>query len=396
MNRIIWSAIIFIFICIGFLLQKHCATEDAEHFTVQVGIEDQIMSLYSELLQRSPSSVELITATRDITSGKLTIDGLRQRLLDSDEYARIVKLQSNSLTPELPKIIADKDLLQRIITIYREEMKLPVPNDAILPLKDIYVWLNYNEYAFRAFLRDKDYPNFENDIIRNDTLDSVVLKDTFTKTFDSKTLEEKGVVIAETMAKEKAALAANTVGATSIAANAAAIGANGTVSGVSPQDSTARTVVDKDSDMTPMVNGIMTNADRIFNKDQYGRLLDIQLEEGRIPVQTHYGQMALRPDMSWTVPQHPPPVCTTLGQRPLVQPVMTNSPLLLGTSLEDAEDTEVGSIMPKFEYKEYVPIMVQKEAPATAASTPAATAAATPAAASATPTATATPVSASA
>jgi hypothetical protein len=366
MNRIIWSVIIFIFICVGFMLQKYCAWDDAEHFTVQMGLEEEIMSLYSEILQRSPSSVELISASRDISSGKLTTDGLRQRLMDSDEYARIIKLQSNSLTPELPKIIADKELLHKIIAIYREEKKLPVPNEAILPLKDVYIWLNYNEYAFRAFLQDTAYPNFESDVLRNDTLDAVILKEMVEKTFEKKDLEEAGVAIAETIAKQKAALTASNLDGSGIATSAGTVG-DGGVSGVSSQDSTMRTVVDQDSDMTPMVNGIMTNADRIFNKDQYGRLLDLQIEEGRIPVQLHYGQMALRPDMSWSVPQRPAPVCTTLGQKPLVQPVMTNSPLLLGTSLDDAEDTEVGSIMPKFEFKEYVPIMIQKTDPVTSA-----------------------------
>lgn len=362
MNIIVWSTIIFIFICAGFLIQRYCIMEDAEHFTVQIGLEEEIMSLYNDILQRSPSSVELITASRDIAAGKLTLDGLRQRLLDSDEYGRIIKLQSNSLTPELPKIIADKELLQKIIAIYREEKKLPVPNEAVLPLKDVYIWLNYNEYAFRAFLRDSAYPNFEKDILRNDTLNADTLKEMVEKTFEKKELESEGVVIAETIAKEKAAIAATTASGLATTAGSA----SGGVAGTSSQDSTTRTINDQDSDMTPMVNGIMTNADKIFNKDEYARMLDRQVEEGRIPVQLHYGQMALRPDMSWSVPQRPPPVCTTLGQKPLIQPVMTNSPLLLGTSLEDSEDTEVGSIMPKFEYKEYVPIMLQKEEPPTA------------------------------
>ena len=355
MNRIIWSVVIFIFICIGYVLVKKCSPEEAEHFAVQVGLEDEIIQLYSDLLERSPSADELITNSRDISDGKLTLDGLRQRILDSDEYSQLVKLQSNSLTPELPKIIADKALLQKIVSIYREERKSDPPNNAILPLRDVYIWLNYNEYAFRAFLRNKAYANFENDILRNDTLDEVALQAMIEKTFDKKELETEGVAIAETMAKQKAAAGGN-------GTNGCASG-SGAVSGTSPTCTNARTVNDKDSDMTPMVNGIMNNADRIFNKDEYARMLDRQVQEERIPVQLHYGQMVLRPDMSWSVPQYPPPVCTTLGKKPLVQPVMTNSPLLLGTSLEDSQDTEVGSIMPKFEYKEYVPIMVQSEAP---------------------------------
>lgn len=361
MNIIIWSIIIFIFVCVGYIIQKQCAMSEAEHFAVHIGLEEQIMGLYDEILQRSPSSTELISSARDIGEGKLTIDGLRQRLLDSDEYNRSIKLQSNSLTPELPKIIADKDLLQKIIAIYEDEKKTKIPNDAILPLKDVYIWLNYNEYALRALLRDKAYANFEADVLRNDMLDAAVLQEMLQKTFNQEDLEAVGVTIAEQIARDNSTATATAAAAAGAASSASAATSTGCVSGVCAQDSTQRTLGDKDSDMTPMVNGIMSNADRIFNKDEYARMLDRQLEEGRIPVQMHYGQMALRPDMSWSVPQRQAPVCTTLGQKPLVQPVMTNSPLLLGTILEDAEDTEVGSIMPKFEYKEYVPITIQKE-----------------------------------
>ena len=75
----------------------------------------------------------------------------------------------------------------------------------------------------------------------------------------------------------------------------------------------------------------------------------------RIPVHKH--DMVLIPEFAWSVPQERPQVCTTLGQKQLIQPVFTNSSLLLGTPLgEAAQDTQVGSIMPKFEYKEYITI----------------------------------------
>lgn len=73
---------------------------------------------------------------------------------------------------------------------------------------------------------------------------------------------------------------------------------------------------------------------------------------GKIP--THRGDMVLLPEMAWSVPMKQPPVCTTFGQKQLVQPLYQNSKDLLGTPIN--EDTSVGTIMPKFEYKEYVNI----------------------------------------
>jgi hypothetical protein len=71
-------------------------------------------------------------------------------------------------------------------------------------------------------------------------------------------------------------------------------------------------------------------------------------------VPTHKNDMVLLPEMAWSVPMKRPPVCTTLGQEPLIQPLYDNSKLLLGTPLN--EDTSVGTIMPEFQYKEYVTI----------------------------------------
>ena len=55
------------------------------------------------------------------------------------------------------------------------------------------------------------------------------------------------------------------------------------------------------------------------------------------------------------MPQFRPNICTSLNQPQLTQPVFTESKLLFqGTSLDQAfEETQVGSIMPKFEYREY-------------------------------------------
>lgn len=360
MNVLIWSVFIFIFICFAWYVYRFVEKEDQkEHFTngssVSLGLEESIIQIYNDVLHREPSASELIQNTRDLNGKKITLEGLRQRLMDSEEYIRLIKLQSNSLTPELPKVIADRSLIQLIRKIYQEERNTPIPEEMILPLKDTYIWLNYNEYAFRAFLRNKDYATFEEDAQRTAQLDQESLVILLEKSFEKETLTTQGVTIAEEMKKEGKPVNENVVTSNSSGSSSTV---HGTISasGVS----TARTLNDMDSDMTPMVDRIMLNAKSVFNKDEAAKMLTQRFHETQLPVQTHYGQMVLRADQSWTVPQRPPPVCTTLGQKPMIMPMMNNSKLLLGTSLEDSVDTEVGSIMPKFEYKEYVPLMVME------------------------------------
>jgi hypothetical protein len=64
---------------------------------------------------------------------------------------------------------------------------------------------------------------------------------------------------------------------------------------------------------------------------------------------------------SYVLPSgYKPPICTSIGQAPLTQPTFTQSKLLFqGTDLNTAfNDTQVGSIMPKFIYKEYTDVKV--------------------------------------
>ena len=60
--------------------------------------------------------------------------------------------------------------------------------------------------------------------------------------------------------------------------------------------------------------------------------------------------MVLLPDQKWSVPQERPEVCRMSGEfsyKPSIEQTA-----LIGTLLEDAKDTRVGTIMPSFEFKE--------------------------------------------
>jgi hypothetical protein len=102
-----------------------------------------------------------------------------------------------------------------------------------------------------------------------------------------------------------------------------------------------------------MLESIQKSCANIFDKDLEAQCLD---KNAKSIILTHHGDMVLRPEYAWSVPQQRPPVCTTFGQPSLVQPVMVSSSLLLGTPLEEAEKTQVGSIMPKFQYTEYISV----------------------------------------
>lgn len=65
-----------------------------------------------------------------------------------------------------------------------------------------------------------------------------------------------------------------------------------------------------------------------------------------------YDDMVLRHDQLWKMPERRPPVCKMDSKKKCsVNPVEVQS-ALIGTLLNDASDTSVGSILPKFHFKE--------------------------------------------
>lgn len=65
-----------------------------------------------------------------------------------------------------------------------------------------------------------------------------------------------------------------------------------------------------------------------------------------------YDDMVLRHDQLWKMPERRPPVCKMGSKKKCsVNPIEVQSSLL-GTLLEDSKNTKVGSILPKFSYKE--------------------------------------------
>jgi hypothetical protein len=72
----------------------------------------------------------------------------------------------------------------------------------------------------------------------------------------------------------------------------------------------------------------------------------------------HEGQMVLRPEFAWSVPQQRPPVCIPVGKTYDPSPLMVVPGNLVGTPLAEAADTAVGSMLPNFEFKPYVDVPV--------------------------------------
>lgn len=131
----------------------------------QNNIEYQIISLYKSVLDRNPTPSELYKHTKMFMAKEVDIDILRINLVNSIEYRRNTKLQSNDVSSDMEYGIAKEDLIQYIAKLYFIELGKEVHRGMLMPLKDIWVYLQGNEFLFRAFLIHDNYPMFEKDVM---------------------------------------------------------------------------------------------------------------------------------------------------------------------------------------------------------------------------------------
>ena len=439
---------------------------------------DKIIGLYRDILHRDPISKEISSDMSDLGDGTLTMDRLRQKLYTSDEYQRQMKLQMADLTPELPRILADRDLMNHISDMYLQDRGAAPDTKILPPLRDMYIYLGYSDDTFHAFLQDPNYGQWETDVLsqRQMTRESVLaafeadmnlpnIRAAAQKIKAARLAAAAGSAGAGAVAGKgtsagtgagavagtaTAALTAETGGVGAIASSSAAAVIEGkspvaaiyqatsasmagpakmyktvsslstgsgsaaagvpavagsaaagvpavagsaaagvpavagagaasaaspaaagvpAVAGVGAATATAPATVPvaskvaasarqpdlPDTDSSSMIAGILMRG--ACSPDHASIAIPTRVFE---PAGSkHPEDMVLRPEFAWAIPQPQPPVCYSLGQKPIVQPLMNSSRLLLGTPLDDANDTQVGSILPKFEFKPYIDLAVE-------------------------------------
>jgi len=308
--------------------------------------DNGILEVYQEVLGRQPSPTELGTQRNAIATGQKSVAGLRRELRDSDEYVRTLKLQSNAMAPELPKLINDRDILDLITYMYRLERKKEIPRNMLLPLRDTYAYYNYDNARFRAFLRLKKYPLLEEAVRRDPTFDRDDLIEWLDENVDQKELD----ALTKQIRKEMEDAAGKGSGSN---ASSACLSGMGTGWASADHAGCGTMTAEEAARLMDLLQRSCTA------KGQSGGACSAEAaasptEKMYLP---HEGDMVLRPEYEWSVPQRHPPICTRVGSETPVAPTMTNSKLgWFGTPLDEAADTAVGSILPKFDYKPYIDV----------------------------------------
>lgn len=347
--------------------------------------EYEIIDIYKKILDRAPNIEEL----------KLKVfqskEDLTEELYNSYEYEKLTKVQDNLAEGGIESSIAKRNLLKKIIDLYKKKYKKD-PNDKILmPLRDCYIHLRNNEFLFKAFLEADNFLNFENEVLTTITITKKNLLEIFNKYYNLLELKLKAEEIikntkggiedkndgidVETLKKE---LSKITQEPTKIPppppSNVADV--NEINKYINPDikesfntdegdlSSTIKRYIDNAIASNPNMKFLLNSNKEEKEEEQIPpektneiRRITNELPENsevyvRIYNPIEYKQSSYTGDARFK-----PPICTSLGQKSLEQPIYLNKE---GADLDKAfEETQVGSIMPKFVYKEYQDVRIR-------------------------------------
>jgi hypothetical protein len=333
--------------------------------------EYEVIELTKSILQRPPTIEEMNKYSY------LSSNNLKEYLYNSPEYDKLIKTQDNHVNNGIEGAIAKKNLINRIMAIYSNIIKKELPVKMMLVLRDCFIHLQLNEYLFVAMLESFNYAKFEVDVLSTYVLTKKVLLHLFNKHFN--------VLELKLIAQDKINTSNNkildfTKEIEEIKNDILSLGDNKVVNTIKTTfpnvfneivKSTLKSDISSNTTDLDIINKYLNgieNYENIHKEDKKEKIeekLTIDNEViNKLPENSELYVRVYDPvkrNMSYIIPDgYKPPICTSLGQDNLTQPVFTQSKLLFqGTDLNDAfEKSQIGSIMPKFIYKEYKDIKI--------------------------------------
>ena len=357
MSNLIDLLWIILIILVAFLLFRiYKDKKYFENFENSSDISSNVIKIYYENLKRSPTSDELQKHTKEIFDGNYDYNELELRLVNSDEYQRLVKTQTDTILPETSRILEEKQVVDRIKKIYLKVRESECPVQMYLPLKDMYIYFDYNIYKFVALVRDTKYSDFQRDILQISNLSRDKLIDLYLATFDDSKLNYDAAAIEE---MDKSLPAGSRL--IDFLQSDQEKPATGKVNAMALMAYLMKNTKDDEARKKAL-----EEEDRIRKMKEAAAELEKQRKlniksandnscDAKQRVYLPNESKILNTEHGFRVLQNLPPVCVPLGKPNELKEVIMNGGLQ-GTPLDEAQDTQVGSIMPKFEFRRYIEI----------------------------------------
>lgn len=146
-------------------------------------IEYIIIASYKKILNRNPTSAELNKHIQQFNDGELDENLLGVFLYNSTEYMMNSRVQTNEVLADIEYAYAKHDLVTIISRIYFEELNAEVPKAMLLPLRDIFMFLENDMDLFTALLINENYKKFEDEVLSSKTVKKENILEIFNKHF---------------------------------------------------------------------------------------------------------------------------------------------------------------------------------------------------------------------
>lgn len=325
-----------------------------ENFENSSDISSNVIKIYYENLKRSPTSDELQKHTKEIFEKNYDYNELELRLVNSDEYQRLVKTQTDIILPETSRILEEKQVVDRVKKIYLKVREIECPIRMYLPLKDMYIYFDYNIYKFVALLRDTKYSDFQRNVLQISNLSRDKLIEMYLATFDDSKLNYDAAAIEE---MDKSLPAGSRL--IDFLMNDDETPSSQTTNSMALLAYLMKNAKDGDARKKAL-----EEEERIRKMREAAAELERQRKlnmkstndnscDAKQRVYLPNESKILNTEHGFRVLQNLPPVCVPIGKpNDLKEVIMGNG--IQGTSLDEAQDTQVGSIMPKFEFRRYI------------------------------------------
>lgn len=322
----------------------------------------QIIDVFQKILDRSPNSAELNHYFAMVKADKtFTLDKLEDALIASREHNILVRNQKNVVQGELLGNITERQLQIVIAALYKSVYQHDPDKATFAYLRDKFIELNLDEEKMILFLKKlkgAEDAAFNGDVAPSDTTTNASSSYTQQANTYESYLGNKPNINLFTMEKPENA---NTD-----------VNEERSVNVYDGKNKTANNVLGNSNDpgaieTDKVMNNIKTNARCSFDRSKVLELNNKQIYADYVNQRNQENcqddssrtskylnadnNMVLYPEFKWSVPQPRPPVCYSKGAN--YQPLVEQS-ALIGTLLTDAKQTQLGSILPDYTYKEKI------------------------------------------
>jgi hypothetical protein len=120
---------------------------------IMIGTEDEVISIYRQILDRNPNEEELTHYASFIKDNPANVEKMKFMLLQSKEYKRLQNMQTNIAYGQLLGGLTDRQITFMVRAIYKQLSDTPIDDETLKFMKKKFLEFKLDEERFKRFVR---------------------------------------------------------------------------------------------------------------------------------------------------------------------------------------------------------------------------------------------------